>query len=96
MTLQDTVGPEEPGKMLSNWKAHLEKGEDINSIKVEFNRSETFRRLLAKLLRSEYDNYSARAMDISAPDFAVQAAFVLGAKQALQNVYRMIHADPNV
>lgn len=95
MTLQDTVGPAEPGKMLSNWKTALDKGEDINSIQVEFNRSETFRRRLAKLLRAEFDTYAQKEMDISAPDFAVQAAFSLGAKKALQTIYRLIHADPN-
>lgn len=93
--LKDNIGPETPAERpLSNWAATLEEGESKDTISKEFVRSQTFRARLIKLLQAEYDLACNKGLDISAPDFAVQAAYSAGAKKALQAVYRMINADP--
>lgn len=95
--LKDQVGSLEEGKPLSAWQTTLTKEETPKAKEVltkDFNASHTFRRRLAKLLRDEYDKFVAKELDLSAPDFAVQAAYTMGAKKALQTVYRMIHCDP--
>ena len=89
--LKDKIGPSDPTRPLSCWRATLDKGEDEDTITKEFARSSTFRTRLMQLLVKEYEQYAAKELDISAPDFAVQAAFSAGAKKALQAVYRMIN-----
>lgn len=96
MTLKEEVGSEDPGKMQSDWRATLDTGETISAVHQEFARSESLLRRLGMLVRAEFDTWAAKELDISAPDFAVQAAACAGAKKALQVVYRLINADPTL
>jgi hypothetical protein len=96
--LKEQVGSEEEGRVLSSWNTTLTKeeaGKGKEILTKDFNISQVFRRRLSKLLKAEYDRLCDKALDISAPDFAVQAAYVMGGKAALQTVHRMIHCDPS-